>query len=431
MKTRFWFGLVFGVIVYRGIAIGAEPPDNTANPQSADSIVDLAMAVQPSEQLLAQQPAATPTTPAAPPTPTTPGAPSPEAAPPEANALALAQPPANDLSMSDRTSGYSLASSPNMIGDTLGVGFHFVAVDSVGKAGLAGNVPLGDGTIKISEDCSPLPVDRVFFDYNHFENALVTANGADISLDRYTLGVEKTFLNGLGSVEFKLPFDSGLSATQTLSASTPDNQGTLLGTMAITPKLLLFQNDNWAASAGCAVGLPTSPRVGLNTTANQIVVFDDSVHVAPFVGLLLTPNQRWFSITYLQFDFDSTGDHVTFDGMPSGTLRDPTLMYVDCSVGYWLFYNEARGAGMGGYVTGLAPIVELHYTRTLSNAQGAGSVIQPESDQINALNLTGGLFFKLGSSAGLTVAGVAPLRTSPSDKQFDAEVLVQFNRWFY
>jgi hypothetical protein len=41
------------------------------------------------------------------------------------------------------------------------------------------------------------------------------------------------------------------------------------------------------------------------------------------------------------------------------------------------------------------------------------------------------LFFKLGSSAGLTVAGVAPLRTSPSDKQFDAEVLVQFNRWFY
>jgi hypothetical protein len=28
------------------------------------------------------------------------------------------------------------------------------------------------------------------------------------------------------------------------------------------------------------------------------------------------------------------------------------------------------------------------------------------------------------------VAGVAPLRTEPGDKQFDAEVVVQFNRRF-
>ena len=55
--------------------------------------------------------------------------------------------------------------------------------------------------MKIGDDTSPLPVDRVFFDYNHFHNALLTANGQDISLNRYTFGLEKTYFDGMTSVE--------------------------------------------------------------------------------------------------------------------------------------------------------------------------------------------------------------------------------------
>src|SRR5437868_14222530 len=104
-------------------------------------------------------------------------------------------------------------------------------------------------------------------------------------------------------------------------------------------------------------------------------------------------------------------------------------MYVDCSVGYWLFYNQGAERGGGGFITGLAPVVELHYTTSLQDAEPIDSIIRPVSTRVDILNITGGLFFKIGPSAGLTVGGVAPLRTRASDKEFDAEVPVQFNRW--
>jgi hypothetical protein len=442
MKMRFWFGAVLSLIALGITVSGAIPAENSedVNPNGIPTALKMPPTVSANDSpvfslssadLLAQQPGVTTLRPPS----TTPLAPLPQpltppAVPTDENALAQAT-PLNNLNTTARSPGYSLASTTNMIGDTLGTGFLFLVEPTPGKPSrIAGNVPQGDGTIKVSEDCSPLPVDRVFFDFNHFENALVTANGANISLSRYTVGVEKTFLDVLGSVEFKLPFDSGLSATQSLTATTADNQGTLFGTMAITPKILLYQDDRWATSAGLGVGLPTMPNVGLNAITSKTLVFDDAVHVAPFVGLLLTPNNRWFSITYVQFDFDCNGDRVVFNGNPEGRLRDPTLMYVDCSVGYWLSYNE-EGLGVCKYLTGLAPILELHYTTTLEDARGVPPAIMPVSNAINALNMTAGMFFKLGSSAGLTVAAVAPLRTSPSDKQFDAEVLVQFNRWFY
>jgi hypothetical protein len=384
---------------------------------------------QPNPSTQGGTPLAQPRTPSQRPQTTSPFT-APPIPPSDANALALNQPSANNMAMNSPSASYGLASTPNMIGDTLGLGFQFRAPKIDGKTGFGGDVPLGAGSVKIGEDTSPLPVDRVFFDFNHFQNAYVTANGVDVPLNRYTFGLEKTFFNGLMSVELKAPLDNGLNDIQDVTASTLDNEGTIFGTMVLTPKILLFQNSFWAASSGLALGLPTSPTVGLNTQFDRIRMFDDSTHVAPFLGLLLTPNDRWFSITYLQFDFDSIGDHVNVDDTPVGTLHVPDLMYVDCSVGYWLFYNQPTGSRITRYVTGMAPIVELHYTHAMESAEGIPDVVEPNNDKFNALNITGGFFFKLGESAGLTVAGVAPLRTLPSDKEFDAEVLVQFNRWF-
>jgi hypothetical protein len=421
------------IVLCATLAMSAERTDSylvTDAPQPPPNMVSSGVGVsgQTDIQFLAQQPGAPlAAPPATAPQRTTPAPRTAPIVPQDDNALAQVTPP--NLNTTARSPGYSLASTTNMIGDTLGMGYFFL-VEGAGKSQLAGNIPVGNGTIKISENCSPLPVDRVFFDFNHFENALVTANGDTISLNRYTVGVEKTFLDGFGSVEFKMPWDAGLAATQNVDLSTPDNQGTFFGAMPITSKFLLYQNSYWATSAGVAVGLPTLPDVGMRSTSNNITVFDDSTHVAPFWGLLLTPNDRWFSITYLQFDFDTSGDRVVGNGHDLGRLRDPTLMYIDSSIGYWLFYDQ-QGLRGNGYLTGISPILELHYTKTLNNAVGIEHFIQPQSNAINALNLTAGCFFKLGSSAGLTVAGVAPLRTSPADKQFDAEVLVQFNRWFY
>ncbi|HEY2881745.1 MAG TPA: hypothetical protein VGJ15_04915, partial [Pirellulales bacterium] len=192
-------------------------------------------------------------------------------------------PVANNMSgMLTPTPGYQLASTPKMIGDTLGVGYLFVVESAGGRGKIAGDVPIGDGTVKIGDDCSPLPVDRVFFDYNHFHNALLTANGQDISLNRYTFGLEKTYFDGMTSVELKAPLDGGLNSTQFLNGTTAANEGTLFGTLAVTPKVLLHKSDSWARSGGLAIGLPTSPDAVLRGAGVPLRVTDDSVHLAPF-----------------------------------------------------------------------------------------------------------------------------------------------------
>jgi hypothetical protein len=332
-----------------------------------------------------------------------------------------------------------LAGAPNMFGDSLGFPFFFTVPQDIGALGrIVGNIPIaaGDGPTKIADDTSPLPMDRVFFDYNFFNNALLTANSDEIGLNRYSFGIEKTFFDGNASVEIKAPVDAGLNDVQDVAANTLGNEGTVFGNLAVVPKLLLYSDGSLALAAGMAIGTPTAPNGELRISEFQdIRVQNQSVHLAPFLGMLVVPGQRWFSISYLQFDFDANGNGVDVIVGPQsfhGRLRDPTLMYADVSIGYWL-YRDALGGGGGGWLRGVAPIVELHYTTTLQDAQGFeafGSGITALQQRIDVLNLTAGLQFELGASSWLSVAAVAPLRTEPGDKLFDAEVVVQFNRRF-
>jgi hypothetical protein len=332
-----------------------------------------------------------------------------------------------------------LAGAPNMFGDSLGFPFFFTVPQDIGALGrIVGNIPIaaGDGPTKIADDTSPLPMDRVFFDYNFFNNALLTANSDEIGLNRYSFGIEKTFFDGNASVEIKAPVDAGLNDVQDVAANTLGNEGTVFGNLAVVPKLLLYSDGSLALAAGMAIGTPTAPNGELRISEFQdIRVQNQSVHLAPFLGMLVVPGQRWFSISYLQFDFDANGNGVDVIVGPQsfhGRLRDPTLMYADVSIGYWLYRDELRGGG-GWLLRGVAPIVELHYTTTLQDAQGFeafGSGVTALQQRIDVLNLTAGLQFELGASSWLSVAGVAPLRTEPGDKLFDAEVVVQFNRRF-
>ncbi len=100
---------------------------------------------------------------------------------------------------------------------------------------------------------------------------------------------------------------------------------------------------------------------------------------------------------------------------------------LDYSVGVWLLQDNRNK-----YVRGIAPMVELHYTTTLEDQDyGAfsGQQIFVPDLRRDYLNLTGGLFFRLGAMSSLKVGGVAPLRDG-TDKPFDAEIGVQFVRNF-
>jgi hypothetical protein len=317
-----------------------------------------------------------------------------------------------------------------MLGDVLGMRYFF---GGAGNLSLAG----GDRAAKIADDSRPLPTDRVFFDYNHFDRANITANGALVGLDRYTIGVEKTFCDGLWSLEMRAPIDSGLARIQDPLGSTADNEGTVFGDLSIAPKLLLYNNGTTAVAAGVLLDLPTAPDAQFSTQGTGILVKDDAVHIEPFLGLQWAPSCRLFSITYLQFDFDAGGDRVflmpgsTVQPIELGRIREPNLLYVDWSAGYWLFHNCAcdECCCRRGLLTGVAPVIELHYATAIEDARSVPTV-RAASERIDILNLTTGACFELGPCSTLAVAVAVPVRDQPRDKEFSTELLVQFNRRF-
>ncbi|MCL4207313.1 MAG: hypothetical protein KJ000_32935 [Pirellulaceae bacterium] len=345
-----------------------------------------------------------------------------------------------------------------MIGDFFGggqnmflpsLGSDFVSVLPVGG---------GDRRMKLSENNSPFPVDRVFVNFNHFQNAVRDVNNRQFSLQRYTFGIEKTFFNGASSAEVRLPFAYGLDATQ--AVGTPStNSATELGNLALIFKQTLWRTETWAAAAGVALTLPTAARAVITGGGNTVTVDNESCHLLPYLGLHYTPNDRFWTQAFVQADFDTTGNTVVFSGPafgnttplpgvdPSvrGVLQDQSVLFMDIAWGYWLVRNRSHG-----WISGIAPIVELHYSTSM---QDGDVVFSPNGDavggfdtlpdgetpggqggdgvgrRLDILNLTAAVRLEIASRSLLTLAAVAPLRTG-SDQPFDAEFSVQYV-WLY
>ena len=74
--------------------------------------------------------------------------------------------------------------------------------------------------IKISEDQSPRPQDRVYFTFNYFQgvndqvNTRLQAPIGYTQVFRYIAGFEKTFLDGQGSIGIRVPLDSVTANTR-------------------------------------------------------------------------------------------------------------------------------------------------------------------------------------------------------------------------
>ena len=118
-----------------------------------------------------------------------------------------------------------------------------------------GRIPAtSSGRVRVQDNNSAMPTDRIFLDYNYFHNVPFTANGIDVN--RFTPGVEKTFLDGLGSVEIRVPMAVTFNSNQYLGVPT-DTSEPEFGNITIIPKILLTSNDQMAVAAGMGI---TSPR---------------------------------------------------------------------------------------------------------------------------------------------------------------------------
>jgi len=335
-----------------------------------------------------------------------------------------------------------LAGTPNMFGDRLDSRNAFMA--SGFPSFVTGSLPLAGGCrrVKIADDDNALPQDRVFFTYNHFENALQAEADTirqpptlrSFAIDRYTFGCEKTFFDRRWSAELRMPLCSQMALT-TPGAGISGGQ---VGNLALIVKRKVYESCSTVVAIGLGIDTPTGSDAQGFANATQFTVHNESVHLAPFIGLVNRPSDRLFWEGFIQVDVPTSGDNISFvsTGIPAssgtfGTLNDQPLLYADLGVGYWLQRNPCAT-----FFTGVASVIELHYTTTLQDA-GIVSGSTPDTflsfgnfaNRFDELNLTVGLHTEILNRTICRVGGVFPLRTG-ADRSFDAEVQVQLERRF-
>ncbi|MEI8374588.1 MAG: hypothetical protein WCJ35_17320 [Planctomycetota bacterium] len=324
--------------------------------------------------------------------------------------------------------GGGASAAPTMIGDFLG---------SSGMVLTLANSPTRTRTVappggavprfKMAENTSPMPMDRVYFDYGFYHN--VQLNDPPSDVNAITSGFEKTFLGGMMSFEMRLPMASTLDSNVYLDGTTRTHVGEI-GDLGMALKCLLIQCDTVTLSGGLAMTVPTaqdSQYFANSFDSNpQVIIKNRSVHLLPFVGGLWIPNDRWFGIGYFQLDIDSNGDPVDANNTTVGRYRDATMMYLDLTVGYWAFRGEEHR-----FLTGLAGVLEVHVNQSLNTASvlefpsGNGTVGSPSS--ISIVDMTVGAHAEVGKYTTLTAGYCTPLT---NQRQFDGEFRMLMNYRF-
>jgi hypothetical protein len=245
-------------------------------------------------------------------------------------------------------------------------------------------IAVARGAFKVAENESPLPQDRVFLNYNYYNNVEKFAD-----VHRETAGFEKTFLNGDVSIGLRLPYFQVDGPNGTGDQEIDDLNVVVKAALLRDPVTLS------ALTTGLVVTAPTGPA-GFTKTGEKI----HPTLIQPFVGYM------W-----------DTGDLylIGFTSLMAPTdRRDVTVLFNDVGVGYWLY----RAAG-DGFLAGIVPTFEVHVNTPLSQRSD-----QDPNKYADSVNLTTGCHFVLPRGSSLGVAIGTPV-TGP--KLFDFEGIVQFN----
>jgi hypothetical protein len=351
------------------------------------------------------------------------------------------------------TSTVGLA-APNMIGDLLytsrSVTFGFLRTSGdTNFFGLASTTAVNSS---VAENNSPVPADRLYFRYNYFARGqavtglspaavpILFPDGSDTGVrvqlpqtkkydvNLYTFGGEKTFLDGLLSVEVRLPVVTTLAPKNLFSVGTitgftgdTDFLGNPTFNVLTTPQNTLGQTDTYFnnmmvilkglfyenrctglfVTGGTGVGLPTAPdtRVQLidyaGTTISpqassqrfrEITIHNETVALAPFLAALYLPTERFYTQGFLQVDVPLNSSRVTYtnrqlqgtfepsqEALAMGSLTPPFTVERDireqtllrADWGVGYWIYQAPG---NRWLTGVAPSLEVHYTGTLERA---------------------------------------------------------------
>jgi len=304
--------------------------------------------------------------------------------------------------------------------------------------GLGVLLPQGGGGTrgKIAENSATLPLDRLIFNYNHFHNALSDFNGQS-NVDRFTLGFEKTFREGMFSVDVRLP----LLANHDLSTPSFDRNGSEVGNLFVSLKALLTSDNDSAIVAGMTLDLPTADDVSVVLNRDVDPFFfsasNDAVHLAPYVGFLCAPRGGNTHQGFLQIDVPTGGNDLQFSDANTGAttvnLLEQTLLYVDYSFSKLLYTSPGKRRSNRCEIQQLTGLAELHYTTALEDSE----VVQIDTglndfnvsnfgNRIDVVNLTLGVQTLFFGGTQLRLGTVSPI-TNEGDRFFDFEFQAQIN----
>jgi hypothetical protein len=282
---------------------------------------------------------------------------------------------------------------PAFFGDLIGYSATRVVRNVHGNTSLV-RVPIAARAgMKITDNESPRPTNRIFYTYNFYADVNMAANPAfaGLGLSRHMVGFEKTFLGGDASFGIRMPFVS-LSGNQGLETSA-------VGDMSVILKYAVI-NDRQTGdvlSGGLMVTVPTGDGIVVDLpNANGVIdgTVQEHFHstvLQPYVGAILFMTDR----LYLQ-GFSAIA-------VPTDS-RDVTILWNDLALGYWAYRNQTDR-----FVQAIVPTFEVHVNTPL-NHRGAQSVPIGFSDEVN---LTGGCYFilpraTLGGAVGFPIVGPRP-----------------------
>lgn len=282
---------------------------------------------------------------------------------------------------------------------------------------------------KMAESMSPVPQDRVFFNFNYYNNLNYPINGrfgapiGNLEAYRYFLGFEKTFWNNMASF--------GLRDTiNTLSARSPipgmGGTHTAVGDLNLFMKFVVLQHwdaglpvggysnlaqffrapntDGYLVSTGLSLNFPTGPSQFAGAPYSQSL---RNTNIQPFIGY-----------------FARRGDFYIhgFEGIAVPTdSRDVLMLYNDIGIGYFVYRSDDPDA----FISAIAPTFETHINVPL-NHNNPFNLSDPNSTG-TVVDLTYGFNAVIGRRTLVSLALGTPV-TGP--RPFNMEAMAFVNYYF-
>jgi hypothetical protein len=248
-------------------------------------------------------------------------------------------------------------------------------------------VPNERGPVKIADNDSPRPMDRVFATFNYFGDTYIN----NVEVYREVVGFERTFCDECASIELRVPI------IQLTGQNTGESTGDIGDLTAVLKYALVTCGDS-LISVGVLATAPTGPR--------YVAFNGDKEHgftAEPFVGFIL-------DCGYLYFQGFGAVQLPLHRG-------DVTTAYADLAIGYYTYMGCKDDL-----LSFVVPTIEAHGNVPLDHREPSSAIFARDE-----LNVIGGVHFGLGEHTVVTVAGGVP---TVGPKPFDFEGVVQLNvRW--